>query len=374
MVGILAIVTNWQNWTVSIIIVAVFFILALVVRLFLKRIVSIFTQKTKTILDDLIVKAIVTPIFLFLIFGGLWIAISRTPELARYLTVTHKIFTSVFIIIGALAITRVANAFLTWYGAEIAIKTQSKIDDKLIPLLRRVVIFVVFVLALLFILQAWGINISALLAAIGIGGLAVALALQPTLTNFLAGTYVMSDAVIRIGDYIMLDGGHEGFVENIGWRTTKLRSWQGNTIIIPNSKMADAITTDFEEPDKSVLFGIDCGVSYQSDLETVEKVTVDVARDVLKRLPEGAKDYEPVLRFKQFGDSNINFSIVLKSNDRAGQFVVKHEFIKALNKKYREENISIEYPVRKLLIPDVVRTEHSVNGSSTKENERINKN
>ena len=147
----------------------------------------------------------------------------------------------VVIIIGALAITRVANALLTWYGAEIATKTQSKIDDKLIPLLRRVIIFVVFVLALLFILQAWGINISALLAAIGIGGLAVALALQPTLTNFLAGTYVMSDAVIRIGDYIMLDGGHEGFVENIGWRTTKLRSWQGNTIIIPNSKMADAM-------------------------------------------------------------------------------------------------------------------------------------
>jgi small-conductance mechanosensitive channel len=356
MVGILAIVTNWQNWTASIIIVAAFVVLALLVKFFLQRIVSFFTRKTKTIFDDLIVKAIVMPVNLFLIFGGLWVAIGRTSELQKYHPIIHQIFASIFIVIGALAITRVFNALLIWYSSEIATKTQSKIDDKLIPLLRRVVIFVIFVMGLLFILQAWNVNISALLAAIGIGGIAVALALQPTLANFLAGTYVMSDAVIRIGDYILLDGGHEGFVESIGWRTTKLRSWQGNAIVIPNSKLADAVTTDFEEPEKSVLFSIDCGVSYQSDLENVEKVTIDVAREVLKRVPEGAKDYEPVVRFKQFSDSNINFSIVLKSNDRAGQFVVKHEFIKALSKRYREENIHMEYPVRKLLIPDVIKT------------------
>ena len=356
MVVALALFKNWEAWIVPIIIFAAFVVVAVAIKFFLQRIVSIFTRKTKTILDDLIVKAIVLPIFLFLIFGGLWISIVNTPELGQHLPIIHKIFTSIFIIIGALAITRVANALLTWYGEEIATKTQSKIDDKLIPLIRRVIIFVIFVLGLLFILQAWEVNINGLLTAIGIGGLAVALALQPTLTNFLAGTYVMSDAVIRTGDYIMLDGNHEGFVENIGWRTTKLRSWQGNIIVIPNSKLADAVTTDFEEPEKSVLFSIDCGVSYQSDLENVEKVTIDVAREVLKRVPEGAKDYEPVVRFKQFSDSNINFSIVLKSNDRAGQFVVKHEFIKALSKRYREEKINMEYPVRKLLIPDVIKT------------------
>jgi len=142
---------------------------------------------------------------------------------------------------------------------------------------------------------------------LGIGGLAVALALQPTLTNFLSGTYVISDSVIRKGDYIQLESGVEGTVEEIGWRITKIRHWQGNLVILPNTKLSDAVVTDFEKPDLSMVFGVDGGVSYSSDLEKVEQVIIEVATDVLKNNPEGVKDFTPSVKFKNFGDSNIKF-------------------------------------------------------------------
>jgi len=338
-----------RDWLTSLVIVAAFVALAFVVKLLMQRVVSFFTKKTKTILDDLIVRAVKTPVFIALIVAGVWIGISRLPELVAYIPFIHKIFSCIYIIIIALLVAGIANAILTWYGTEIAVRTESDIDDKLIPLLRRVVTFIVYAFALIFILQVFGVPITSLLTVLGVGSLAVALALQPTLTNFLAGTYVMSDAVIRTGDYIMLDSGHEGTVEEIGWRTTKLRHWQGNLIIMPNSKMSDAVIIDYEKPDKSMSFSLDCGVSYESDLEKVEKITLEVAKEILVKCPEGAKDFEPVVRFKSFGDSNINFSIVLKSADRAGQFVIKHEFIKSLHSRFQKESIDIQYPVRKLL-------------------------
>jgi len=346
------IISNWGNWLISIIIVVIFIALAFASRYILEFIMRFAARRTKTILDDLIVEALKIPVFIGLIVGGIWIGIERTIELSAYLQTIHKIFISLFIIVIAIAVSRVTNAILTWYGAEVATRTKSDIDDKLIPLLRRVVTAVVFILAILFILQAFNVQIAPLLAGLGIGGVAVALALQPTLSNFLAGTYVMSDALIHRGDYIMLDGGQEGYVEDIGWRTTRLRHWQGNLIIMPNAKLSDAVVINFDKPDKAMSFAVDCGVSYESDLDKVEKMTVEVAREVSNRLAEGAKDYEPVLRYKEFGDSNIKFSVVLKSVDRGSQFILKHEFIKTLHKRYQEEGIDIQYPVRKLLFPN----------------------
>ncbi len=198
---------------------------------------------------------------------------------------------------------------------------KTDIDNRLLPLLRRVSTVVIYAIGLLIILDQLHVNISPILAGLGIGGLAVALALQPTLSNFLAGTYVMSDAVIHVGDYIMLENGPEGMVEDIEWRSTKLRHWQGNLLILPNSKLAEAIVTDYEKPEQSMLFTVDCGVSYDSDLQRVERVTIEVAETVLGRLSEGDKCFKPLVRFKEFGDSNINFAVVLKAVDRAGHFV-----------------------------------------------------
>jgi small-conductance mechanosensitive channel len=340
--------TVWEQWIFSGCIFVLFIGLAFLSRFLMEILLKLVAHRTKTNLDDMIVKAMKGPIFLALIVGGLWLGLARHPQLTEQADLFHKIAVALFIIVAAVAVVRLLNTFLLWYSQEVAPRTKTNLDDKLLPLIRRVGQVVIYALTLLILLDQLGINISPLLAGLGIGGLAVALALQPTLNNFLAGTFVVSDAVIHIGDYVKLDGGPEGFVENIGWRVTKLRHWQGNLIVIPNSKVSDAIVTDFEQPDKTVVFALDCGVSYESDLEKVEKVVLEEAKAILKKLPEGNKDFIPAVRFGQFGDSNINFTVSMKANDRAGQFLVRHEFIKALHTRFNREGIEIQYPVRKV--------------------------
>jgi small-conductance mechanosensitive channel len=342
----------WVIWVVSAVIFALFIILALASKFILKITMRLFTHRTKTILDDLIVKALTGPIFAVIVAAGLWIAVARLPEVDSYINTIHKIFVIVYIGIMAVAVIRVIHAILIWYSTEVAPRTKSQFDDRLIPILRRMSDVIIYAIALMIVLDQLNINISPILASLGIGGLAVALALQPTLSNFLSGTYVISDAVIRKGDYIQLDSGQEGTVEEIGWRTTKIRHWQGNIIVLPNSKLSDAIVTDFERPESPMLFTVNCGVSYDSDLEQVERVSLEVANDLMKNHSLGAKDFDPVLRFKEFGDSNINFTVTLKGIDRASQFTLKHDFIKSLHKRFKAEGITIEYPTRKLYLAD----------------------
>ena len=119
-------------------------------------------------------------------------------------------------------------------------------------------------------------------------------------------------------------------------------------VILPNSKLSDAVVTDFEKPETSMLFAADGRVSYSSDLDKVEQVVTEVAADVMKNFPEGGKDFAPIVRFKNFGDSNIIFSVVLKAENRGASFVLKHHFIKALHKRFQDKGIVMEFPVRKL--------------------------
>jgi small-conductance mechanosensitive channel len=338
----------WVKWVISGGIFVLFLLLAFVSKYILGFVARIFTKKTKTIIDDLIVEALTVPIYIYLIVAGLWIGITRLPEVANYVDNINKGFLVIFWLITGFAISRITHALLTWYSIEIAPRTKSDFDDRLIPLLKRVADVIIYSITLLLALDQLHVNISPLLASLGIGGLAVALALQPTLSNFLSGTYVISDSIIRKGDYIQLDSGLEGTVEEIGWRITRIRSWQGNLVILPNSKLSDAVVTDFEKPETSMLFAVDGGVSYSSDLDKVEQVVTEVAADVMKNFPEGGKDFTPVVRFKNFGDSNINFSVVLKAENRGASFVLKHHFIKALHKRFQNESIVMEFPARKL--------------------------
>ncbi len=341
---------TWIRWAVAGGFVVAFILLAFLSKYILGAIVKPFTRKTKTIIDDLILEALTAPAFAWLVAGGLWIAASRLNDDPKIEDVIHKIFSIIFIGIGGVAVSRVLHAILHWYSVEIAPRTASDFDDRLIPLLQRVADIIVYCFTFIIIMGQLGVPIGPFLASLGIGGIAIALALQPTMTNFLSGTYVISDSVIRKGDYIQLESGVEGTVEEIGWRITKIRHWQGNLVVLPNTKLSDAVVTDFEKPDLSMVFGVDGGVSYNSDLEKVERIITETAADIMKNNPEGSKDFAPVVRFKNFGDSNINFSVVMKAQNRGGTFALKHYFIKALHKRFQNEGIVMEYPVRKLYL------------------------
>jgi small-conductance mechanosensitive channel len=318
----------------------------------LKRYVSHITRKTESKLDDILLDAVQRPVLIGVVLGGIYIATSYIPPLAPYAAEISLGFSVIFTLYGFYFIMRITNAIIEWYSTEVAAKTKTEKDEQFLPIIKKVVTGIFGFIAFIMILSQFGIQITSLVAALGIGGLAIALALQPTLSNFFSGAYLVMDRPIRIGDYIELDSGERGTVTDIGWRSTKLRIFGDNMLIIPNSKLADAKIINYFYPAKPFTFTVDVGVSYESDLEKVEKVTVRVARDVLKKSGFGRKDASPFIRYKEFGDSNINFSVYFQVREFKNKFPLRHEFIKELKKAYDREGIEIAWPTRKIYYGD----------------------
>ncbi len=260
--------------------------------------------------------------------------------------VKDKALWVLFIISLALFVSRLVGGFLRLY---INRYREDLPATSLVVQVSRVVILVVGVLIAL---DKIGIAITPILTALGVGGLAVALALKDTLENLFAGFHVLATKQIKVGDYIRLQSGEEGFVEDITWRNTILRQPTNNLIIVPNSKLSTSIITNFHMPQPELNVIVPVGVSYDSDLEKVERVTLEVAREVQKEVEGGVPDFEPRIRLTSFGDFSINFNVILRAKDFESQHLLRHEFIKRLKKRYEQEGIKIPFPVREVYLKD----------------------
>jgi small-conductance mechanosensitive channel len=180
--------------------------------------------------------------------------------------------------------------------------------------------------------------------------LAVALALQDTLANFFAGVQLVSDKPIKVGEYIGLESGEQGFVTKVGWRSTQIRMIQNNMVIMPNSQLINSRITNYHLPVPEMSLRIPVGVDYRSDLEHVERVTIEVAREVQQTVDGVKPDFEPFIRYKDFGDFSIGFVVVLRITDFVAQYRITHEFVKRLHRRYNQEGITIPFPIRTLEI------------------------
>jgi small-conductance mechanosensitive channel len=334
----------------AIVIILASLLIAKFVNLILVVIVHHFAKKTKTTLDDELVRAVVRPIFLIILLLGLYLATESIDFLSTYSLLLDRIAVVLAVLVAFYAIVRIVNALFRWYAAEVAVKTKTELDEKYISIFKRVLDIVLYIIAGMIILKYLGIEITPLLAGLGIGGLAIALGLQDTLTNFFAGFYILTDKSIRIGDYVELENKLGGYIDDISWRTTRIRTLADNYVIIPNSKLSQSITTNYYFGKHEMALVIPVEVAYHNNLEKVEKVTVSVAKSVQKSVEGAVKSFEPFVRFSEFAASNIKFSVILKVNKFADQYVVRHEFIKKLKKEYDHLNIEISYPTRNVYI------------------------
>nr|WP_030189552.1 mechanosensitive ion channel family protein [Streptomyces violaceorubidus] len=204
----------------------------------------------------------------------------------------------------------------------------------------------VLALGFLVILQTLGVSIAPMLTALGVGGLAVALALQDTLANLFAGIHILASKTVQPGDYIQLSSGEEGYVEDINWRQTTVRELSNNLVVIPNGQLAKSNMTNFMRPEQQLTVLVQVGVSYDSDLDHVERVTTEVIAEVMTGVSGAVPDHEPAIRFHTFGDSRIGFTVILGVGEFSDQYRIKHEFIKRLHRRYRAEGIRIPSPAR----------------------------
>ena len=327
-------------------------VVAFIVWFTFNKVLTRITARTGNTLDDLMVTAIGRPLFIFVLVFGPYTALSAITYLDDNQEQLDRGLVSAEIVIVCYAVKRIVAALLTWYGKEVAHRTTASWDERVLPSVRRFADLLILSVAGLLVLQAQGLNISPLLAGLGIGGLAVALAIQPTLSNLFAGTYTVTESRIGAGDYIEMDGGPSGWVEEVGWRTTKIRDFFNNLIIIPNSRLADSIVTNVQGPDPAVMSRVECGVSYESDLDQVAELAIEETNRVLRENPEAADlEYEPIVRMREFGDSNINFIVIFRAQNFIGQFLLKDQVIRRIHKRFGEEGIEINYPVRRLVYP-----------------------
>ena len=312
-------------------------------RLIFKNRISHLNQKFNLGLSLKTIAFFSNVFFFWIILLGIYFSISLAEfplKFQKIINFINKLLIILFII------------SLTWFSANIIVsifnfyirqKTELPPRVSIIEIIIKILFFFV---GFIIILDTLDITITPFITSLGIAGLAVGLALQDTLGNLFAGLHILMTKQIKPGDYISIEGGFEGFVEDITWRNTTIRTLPNNLVIIPNSKIASSIVTNYFLPDKELAVLVQVGVSYGSDLEKVEKVTIEVAREVMKEFPGGVPDFEPFIRYHTFGDFSINFTVILRVQSYTDRYPVIHEFVKRLHKRYKEEGIEIPFPIR----------------------------
>jgi small-conductance mechanosensitive channel len=232
---------------------------------------------------------------------------------------------------------------------------------------------VVIGLALMVFLDSIGISITPLIASLGIGTAAVALALQDTLANLFAGIYMMAEKPIQAGHFIRLESKEQGWVEKVGWRSTQIRMLGDTMVVVPNSKLAGSVIMNFSLPRDEIAITLDIGVDYSSDLEEVEAVTLEVAREIVQGVAGAVPEFEPRVRFSNFAESSINFKVWLGAKDYVASLVLKHEFIKRLHARYKHEGITMPFPTRTIELADTTlsKLRDAFDGSAWISNHRL---
>ena len=299
-------------------------------------------EKTKSKIDDILLNALDVPLTLLIFVSGAVLLekispIGKNAELTRHFILGFKITAIVAII---MFFDKLVKNLIETYSHKIEIlKTSRSITHGIVRVL-------VFGLGLLILLDSFGVSITPLLASLGIGSLAVALALQPTLENFFSGIQILIDKPVKAGQFIKLDSGEEGYVRKIGWRSTWIRMLPNNVVVIPNKVLVNSKVLNYYYPEQEMAVLVQVGVHYESDLKHVEKVTIEVGQEIMKQVTGGVPEFTPFIRYHTFNDFSIDFTVILRCKEFVDNYLIKHEFIKRLHERYAKEGINIPYPIR----------------------------
>ncbi|RJQ56086.1 MAG: mechanosensitive ion channel family protein [Nitrospiraceae bacterium] len=312
-----------------------------IVRTVAFRLLHKWAGKTETRIDDIIIGSVKMPSVYWCVAIGLYmgIAVSDLPE--RYVIYLTRVIHIIIIFSITFATANLSGKLFKDYVHKTALPIPTT------GLAYGILKGVIIVIGFLIILSVLGISITPLITALGVGGLAVALALQDTLANLFAGIHILVEKSVRIGDFVKLETGQEGYIYDITWRTTRVKMLPNNMVIIPNSKLSQSIVTNYYLPEKRMSLLIPVGVSYSSDPGKVERVLVEEAKKAVGDIPGLLGDPEPFVRFiPGFGDSSLDFTLICQVGEFVDQYLAQHELRKRIFNRFKEEGIEIPFPHR----------------------------
>ena len=321
--------------------VAVFLVVKTILLGAMRRVAA----RTRWTWDDVLIQALSTPLLIAILASGLMIfgrILPLEPEWDRAFDILLAFSIALALV---LFVDRLARGGLERLAAGSPVLQGAR------GLIQAGIRAVIVGIGLLIFLDSIGISITPILASLGVGSLAVALALQDTLANLFAGVYMIADKPIEPGHLVRLPTGEEGHVTRVGWRSTWIRMLNNNMLVIPNSKLAGSAIINYDLPDREINVIVQCGVHFGSDLDKVERVTLEIAKEVQRSVPGAAPGAEPSVRFLDIGEWAIRFQVTLRARDFESAPVVRHEFVKRLVARYRQEGIAVPYPIRTLDLP-----------------------
>jgi small-conductance mechanosensitive channel len=340
---------NWTRVVIAAGVVAAALAIAFLLRLLTGRL----TQRagnTRWAWDDLaarLIRDLAMPLSVLL---GLWTS-AKVLDLPRgSLDVIAKVLTAVTILVVSLALARLIASSVS----SVALARQGIAGN--VTIFANITRVVVLGIGVLVMLQSVGVSITPLLGALGVGGLAVALALQDTLANLFAGVHILASKTMEPGDYIKLATGQEGYVVDIIWRNTTIRTLSDNIEVIPNMRFSDTILTNYQRPAQDMWVLVYAKVAYEVDLDEFEELLIQVGHEVMKEVQGGVADSDIFVRFDDFNDATVGFHVILRSNEFGDQFRIKHEYLKRLHRAIREAGIAPPYWHHRVALDGPART------------------
>jgi small-conductance mechanosensitive channel len=327
-----------MQWIIPLIFILVGFLAGIIGEKVIFNRIKSFVIKRQIPGSEIIFQSLHRMTFIWFVLAGFFWAILSSPVKPGIANVLQKIITIILLYSVTLVLARLTAGFVNLF-----VQRTEGVSTSLLSNLAKTI---VLVLGTLILLQTVGIEITPIVTTLGIGGLAVGLALQDTLANLFSGFYLVISKQVRAGDYVKLDDGHQGYVTDINWRNTTIKEISNNVIIVPNSKLASAIFTNYHLPAKEITLTMNVGVSYDSDLELVEKVTIEVAKEVMQEIAPELIQIEPYLRFHTFNDFSIDYTLYMRVSEYFDQRIGKHLLVKKLHKRYQQEGIEIPFPIQ----------------------------
>lgn len=323
------------------VIFAVAFAVGWVVRRLVMGALRAWTHRTQSRPGMILAEALRGPMLIWVAILAVHLAVQWSDLPVSIREVAAKLLLILWIVSLTLMCMRIAGNLVRHYGGQVpGAMPVTSLTENLAQL-------AVIILGLMVLLRGLGWEITPILTALGVGGLAVALALQDTLSNLFAGFYIAVARQVRLGDYIKLNTGEEGYVTDITWRSTAIRTLGGNMTIIPNSKLSQANVTNYYLPEKRMGSSVQVSVTYAEDPERIERVLLDIGQKAAPEIPGMLAEPAPSVTFDPgFGDSSLGFTLNYQIAEFANQFGVRHELRKRIYRRFKAEGIELPYPTR----------------------------
>lgn len=323
-------------------IIIIFFSLSLCSKWVVRNIVPHFVSRTGSTLDDEILKAADGPLQTLFAFTGLYLASKTVNNLSTGLTsMLDTLATVAVTLVGAYFVSNLISAFIRWYINDVAPKTESDLDDHLLPFVNKLLIAGVYAVAALMVMVEFGVQITPLIASLGVMGIAVAFAAKESLSSIFGAFAIMTDRPYKVGDRLILPGVGQADVLDVGLRSTRIRSLDNRIVIIPNEDIARSRIVNMSKPDSKVRVTVNIGISYRSDVDRACEILEEIAMS----MPEVSREPKARAYVSSLDEFSVNIMLLAWIESYRNDLLVPDSIYRETLERFEKEGIEIPFPI-----------------------------